>query len=315
MTKAPHGGETAGPSPVDRRKGGLKRSVASDGDGIPLGLVSAPAHGHDLPLLAPTLAAARSQAAPMAGGSRRRGVRCPELRPGTDRAVGQVGDDERSYRWSSLGAARWWSARPPRSPSRTFLSRLPGRASHARPPAYRGNRGRLRGRRWPSATAPPGSPGHRVTARQDLQPAGGTNGHRSCKARSWPDSYPEAAADHAPRQRCRHRRLEHSPRNSTDGGRACMVVRCGWGRRVPTGLQGRGRCGNSAAPRVCGRCTHPQLRSRPQCGNGHGLIQQCRAGRSSRPPAPVVNGRDQAISPRSTKVEAGCRHWPAARRK
>jgi hypothetical protein len=31
LTKAPCGGERAGPSPVDRRKGGLKRSVASDG--------------------------------------------------------------------------------------------------------------------------------------------------------------------------------------------------------------------------------------------------------------------------------------------
>jgi hypothetical protein len=37
MTKAPCGGQRAGPSPVDRRKGGLKRSVATDGYGIPLG--------------------------------------------------------------------------------------------------------------------------------------------------------------------------------------------------------------------------------------------------------------------------------------
>ena len=41
LTKAPCGGERAGPSPVDRRKGGLKRSVASDGHGIPLGIASA----------------------------------------------------------------------------------------------------------------------------------------------------------------------------------------------------------------------------------------------------------------------------------
>jgi hypothetical protein len=46
-TKAPCGGERAGPSPVDRRKGGLKRSVASD--------------GHGIPLLAPTLHAASHQ--------------------------------------------------------------------------------------------------------------------------------------------------------------------------------------------------------------------------------------------------------------
>jgi hypothetical protein len=42
MTKAPCGGERAGLSPVDRRKGGLKRSVATDGYGIPLGIASAP---------------------------------------------------------------------------------------------------------------------------------------------------------------------------------------------------------------------------------------------------------------------------------
>lgn len=33
ITKAPCGGDTTGPSPVDRRKGGLKRSVATDGGG------------------------------------------------------------------------------------------------------------------------------------------------------------------------------------------------------------------------------------------------------------------------------------------
>jgi hypothetical protein len=52
-TTVPCGGERAGPSPVDRRKGGLKRSVASDGHGIPLGIASAPGNRHDSPLLAP----------------------------------------------------------------------------------------------------------------------------------------------------------------------------------------------------------------------------------------------------------------------
>jgi hypothetical protein len=61
MTKAPCGGERAGPSPVDRRKGGLKRSVASDQHGIPLGIVSAPGNRHDSPLLEPTLEAAGRQ--------------------------------------------------------------------------------------------------------------------------------------------------------------------------------------------------------------------------------------------------------------
>jgi len=67
MTRAPCGGEKAGPSPVDRRKSGLKRPAASDGYGIPLGMVSAGANRHDSPLLAPTLAAARAQVGPMPG--------------------------------------------------------------------------------------------------------------------------------------------------------------------------------------------------------------------------------------------------------
>jgi hypothetical protein len=56
ITKAPSGGEVAGRSPVDRGKQGLKRSVVTDGGGIPLHLVSASANRNDAPLLAPTLA-------------------------------------------------------------------------------------------------------------------------------------------------------------------------------------------------------------------------------------------------------------------
>src|SRR5688572_6051952 len=58
VTKAPCGGEKAGRSPVDRGKRGLKRSMAVDAKGIPLGAVSAPANRHDSPLLVPTLQAA-----------------------------------------------------------------------------------------------------------------------------------------------------------------------------------------------------------------------------------------------------------------
>ncbi len=54
-TKELSGGECAGPSPVDRRKGGLKRSTATDAAGIPLGAVVAPGNRHDSPLLDPTL--------------------------------------------------------------------------------------------------------------------------------------------------------------------------------------------------------------------------------------------------------------------
>ena len=56
LTKAPGGGEVAGRSPVDRGKQGLKRSVLTDGTGLPLHLVAAGANCHDSPLLAPTLA-------------------------------------------------------------------------------------------------------------------------------------------------------------------------------------------------------------------------------------------------------------------
>ena len=55
ITKAPCGGQTAGPSPVDRRKQGLKRSVATEARGIPLVAVPAPANQRDDGLLAATL--------------------------------------------------------------------------------------------------------------------------------------------------------------------------------------------------------------------------------------------------------------------
>ena len=56
LTKAPCGGEVAGRSPVDRGKQGLKRSVVTDGGGVPLHVVAAGANRPDAPLLAPTLA-------------------------------------------------------------------------------------------------------------------------------------------------------------------------------------------------------------------------------------------------------------------
>ena len=51
ITKAPCGEQKAGRSPVDRGKQGIKRSVAVDADGIPLGFATAPANRHDSPLL------------------------------------------------------------------------------------------------------------------------------------------------------------------------------------------------------------------------------------------------------------------------
>jgi transposase len=55
IVKAPCGGEAAGKSPVDRGKQGTKRSLLTDGAGIPLGCVVAPANRNDSPLLRPTL--------------------------------------------------------------------------------------------------------------------------------------------------------------------------------------------------------------------------------------------------------------------
>lgn len=55
LVKAPCGGEAAGKSPVDRGKLGTKRSLMTDGKGIPIGCVIAGANRHDSPLLRPTL--------------------------------------------------------------------------------------------------------------------------------------------------------------------------------------------------------------------------------------------------------------------
>lgn len=55
IVKAPCGGEVAGRSPVDRGKQGTKRSVLTDGNGIPLACVVAPANRHDSVFLRPTL--------------------------------------------------------------------------------------------------------------------------------------------------------------------------------------------------------------------------------------------------------------------
>jgi hypothetical protein len=56
ITKAPAGGAVAGRSPVDRGKQGFKRSVVTDGAGVPLHVVAAGANRHDSPLLGGTLA-------------------------------------------------------------------------------------------------------------------------------------------------------------------------------------------------------------------------------------------------------------------
>lgn len=55
MTKAPLGGEATGPNPTDRGKRGTKRSVLTEGKGIPMAIVVGGANRHDMKLLAKTL--------------------------------------------------------------------------------------------------------------------------------------------------------------------------------------------------------------------------------------------------------------------
>jgi putative transposase len=55
MTKAPLGGEKTGKNPTDRGKIGTKRSLLTDGQGIPLGLVVCGANVHDKRLVKETI--------------------------------------------------------------------------------------------------------------------------------------------------------------------------------------------------------------------------------------------------------------------
>jgi len=55
MTKAPFGGAATGPNPTDRGKLGVKRSLLTDGAGIPLAVVVDGANRNDMKLIAATL--------------------------------------------------------------------------------------------------------------------------------------------------------------------------------------------------------------------------------------------------------------------
>jgi transposase len=55
MTKAPLGGEQTGPNPTDRGKSGAKRSLLTEGHGVPIGLATDGANRHDMKLVRPTL--------------------------------------------------------------------------------------------------------------------------------------------------------------------------------------------------------------------------------------------------------------------
>ncbi len=57
MTKAPLGGAGTGPNPTDRGKSGTKRSLLTDGRGVPLGIVVAGANCNDMKIVRATLEA------------------------------------------------------------------------------------------------------------------------------------------------------------------------------------------------------------------------------------------------------------------
>jgi hypothetical protein len=125
-TKAPCGGQTAGPSPVDRRKQGLKRSTVTEAHGIPLGTVAAPANRRDDGLLAATLDTLAVVRPP--GGPPGRRLRLPALPAGAGRTrhgrrgrhagipapiqTGRRWPVERTHAWGNqYGKLRWCTER------------------------------------------------------------------------------------------------------------------------------------------------------------------------------------------------------------
>jgi len=55
MTQAPLGGEKTGSNPTDRGKAGVKRSLLTEGHGVPVGVAVVSANRHDLKLTRETL--------------------------------------------------------------------------------------------------------------------------------------------------------------------------------------------------------------------------------------------------------------------
>jgi hypothetical protein len=123
ITKAPCGGQVAGPSPVDSRKQGLKRSVATETGGIPLAAIPAPANQRDdgcwLPPWTPSPSLARCPSGPRctwtpattspAGRCWRTGHGRPDRharRAGTGPGGAPLGD--RAHAWANqYGKLRW----------------------------------------------------------------------------------------------------------------------------------------------------------------------------------------------------------------
>jgi putative transposase len=110
MNKAPIGGPAIGPNPTDRGKRGVKRSILTDAEGIPLAAVIAPANRHASKLLEPTLEA-RVVLPPVTSQSlgRTRGTTFPSV----ERSLGSSSSlrtSDRSGRnldgWNEIGSGR-----------------------------------------------------------------------------------------------------------------------------------------------------------------------------------------------------------------
>jgi len=127
ITKAPCGGERVGKSPVDRGKGGLKRSLAVDADGIPLGIICAPANRHDSPLLAEALDSVEASfAGPLPEGASvhlDRGYDSDATRKQLEERalIGVISERGKSRRcWEPPNVRRWSEATPGTTPTRSL---------------------------------------------------------------------------------------------------------------------------------------------------------------------------------------------------
>jgi transposase len=109
ITKAPCGGQVAGPTPVDRRTRGLQRSVAVQACGIPLVAVPAPANRHRRRVVGCHLGRRRAAAPAAAAAYRAPGRRLPLAAvPGVLRERGMTAEIATRGTPAPVQASRRW---------------------------------------------------------------------------------------------------------------------------------------------------------------------------------------------------------------
>ena len=118
MTKAPLGGEKVGKNPTDRGKIGTKRSVLTDGRGVPIGLAVDGANRHDFKLTRATIesiAVERPDATPDApqGMCLDKGYDDDEVRDvldefGCTAHIRARGEEAQALKHEAGCKARWW---------------------------------------------------------------------------------------------------------------------------------------------------------------------------------------------------------------